>query len=107
MDRSQKGKIKSVTQPTTIIATMLGFVHPPFAVAASVRGIKINATAAESKTRPKKSNSYQVVFTALRKGTPLNNEGGFRLSFEAFRWFTNKANDKGRNVTGTIIAHMP
>ena len=56
---SQNGNATKHTHPITSMATMLPFFHLLFAVAANVNGIKIRLIAADSKSSPKKSSSFQ------------------------------------------------
>ena len=89
------------------MATILVFLHPFSAFAASVKGIKINVTAADNNSKPKISRSYQVrrrIATTPRRRFDL---GLIRFNLLAFRWFNSSDRPKGRKDAGKIIDHMP
>jgi hypothetical protein len=106
-DDSQAGNKKRQMQPTEIIATIRRLLHPFSALAATVRGIKINARAAESSNTPNTSKSNQI--SRIKFFRPPRRFGFVRIkfSFLAFLCLESKDKPSGRKADGRIIAHMP
>lgn len=94
--------------PTPIIAMMLAFFHPFFALAASVSGTKIRVTAADNSVSPPTSRSYQVRRATCTRPLRRFDLGRLiRFNLCAFRWFRTNESASGRKDAGKIIAHMP
>ena len=104
---SQRGNKTRQTQPMTSMAMMLALCHSCFAFCAKVKGISIKDTAAESRSRPMISSSYQRFSAAPTNVWPFRGETGRRRSFAAFLMFENSASARGKKATGSTIVQMP
>ncbi len=104
---SQNGVATGHIHPITIIAMIPGLRHPPFAVAASVSGIRTSDMAAERSKRPIISNSYQRTLRTEPGLCPFQGGGGSIPTLAALRRFKNNANASGRKAAGSTMVQRP
>lgn len=102
---SHHGNSTRQTQPTTIMAMMLPLRHPSLAVAARVKGTRISEMAADRSSRPITSSSYHSRRNPAGTLCPFQSGSRSIPIRAAFRWFTKSASARGRNATGSTIAH--
>jgi len=103
-----KGKTTRHTQPTTSMTITLALCHPLFALAANVKGMRINETAAESNSKPMTSISYHIFLVPPRNVWPCQGLCRRKCSLAAFLTLRNRvrANGKRPQVCRTIV-HIP
>lgn len=102
-----RGKTTGHTQPTTSMTITLALCHPLFALAANVKGMRINETAAESNSKPMTSISYHIFLVPPRNVWPCQGLCRRKCSLAAFLMSRNRVRANSKKTTGRTMVHIP